>query len=55
MGVWLEENRLIVYNGDLTGRVIAVDADKWNNQELIKVDDGARLLNIDFRGFQENH
>jgi len=26
-----------VYNGDLTGRVIAVDADKWNNQELTKV------------------
>jgi len=26
-----------VYNGDLTGRVITVDADKWNNQELIKV------------------
>ncbi|QMS88649.1 hypothetical protein HUN01_13985 [Nostoc edaphicum CCNP1411] len=49
IGVWLEENRLIVYNGDLTGRVIAIDADKWNNKELRQViDDGAKLLNIEF-------
>lgn len=49
IGVWLEENRLIVHNGDLTGRVISVDADKWNDEELIKViDEGARLLNIQF-------
>ncbi|MBD2458260.1 hypothetical protein H6G80_29865 [Nostoc sp. FACHB-87] len=49
IGVWLEENRLIVYNGDLTGRVIAIDADKWTNKELRQViDDGAKLLNIDF-------
>ncbi len=49
IGVWLEENRLVVYNGDLTGRVIAVDADKWTWQELLKViDDGANFLNISF-------
>lgn len=49
IGVWLEENRLIVYNGDLTGRVIAVDADKWTRDELLSViDKGATLLNIQF-------
>lgn len=49
VGVWLEENRLIVYNGDLTGRVIAVDADKWTEPELRKViSKGAKLLNVDF-------
>ncbi|MEH1889773.1 MAG: hypothetical protein V7K92_10060 [Nostoc sp.] len=47
IGVWLEENRLIVDNGDLTGRVIAVDADKWTYKELMQViDEGAKLLNI---------
>lgn len=52
IGVWLEENRLIVYNGDLTGRVVAIDADKWTDQELIKViDEGARLLNIHFTDY----
>lgn len=35
IGVWLEENRLIVHNGDLTGRVIAIDADKWTSRVKI--------------------
>ena len=49
IGVWLEENRLIVYNGDLTGRVVSVNADKWNEEELVEViDKGAKLLNIGF-------
>jgi AAA+ ATPase superfamily predicted ATPase len=52
IGVWLEENRLIVYNGDLTGRVVAIDADKWTDEELIKViDEGAKLLNIKFTNY----
>jgi len=47
VGVWLEENRLIVQNGDLTGRVIAVNADKWEDHELFDViRDGEALLNI---------
>lgn len=47
--MWLDENRLIVYNGDLTGRVISVDADKWSNEELREVvSSGALLLNILF-------
>ncbi|WP_110634146.1 hypothetical protein [Salinicola salarius] len=49
IGVWLEENRLSVYNGDLTGRVLSIDADKWESDELkCVVEDGAALLNVEF-------
>lgn len=49
VGVWLEENRLIVYNGDLTGRVIPIDADRWARDELYAVmQAGEKLLNIKF-------
>lgn len=48
VGVWLEENRLIVQNGDLTGRVIAVNADTWEDAQLMKViEKGEDLLNIE--------
>lgn len=49
VGVWLEENRLTVYNGDLTGRVLAIDADMWTEDELQRVmSDGEVLLNVSF-------
>jgi hypothetical protein len=49
IGVWLDENRLIILNGDLTGRVISVNADKWSKEELIEVIEvGEALLNIQF-------
>lgn len=49
IGVWLEENRLSVYNGDLTGRLLPINADKWTPNELKKViSDGEALLNISF-------
>lgn len=49
VGVWLEENRLTVYNGDLTGRVVSINADKWNTNELYQViNKGEELLNIRF-------
>lgn len=49
VGVWLEDNRLIVYNGDLTGRVISINADKWRDEELRKViHDGGALLGVSF-------
>jgi hypothetical protein len=49
IGVWLEENRLSVYNGDLTGRLLPINADKWEREELTKViSDGETLLNISF-------
>ena len=36
VGVWLDENRLVQYNGDLTGRVLAVNADAWSRDELLR-------------------
>jgi hypothetical protein len=49
IGVWLEENRLVVYNGDLTGRLVPIDADRWTSDELTEVvQKGADLLNIGF-------
>ncbi|MGA7767000.1 MAG: hypothetical protein WCA27_12360 [Candidatus Sulfotelmatobacter sp.] len=49
IGVWLEENRLLVYNGDLTGRVVAINADTWTEPELRTViSKGAELLNVQF-------
>jgi hypothetical protein len=49
VAVWREENRLIVCNGDLAGRVISVDADAWSAEDLMKVFGGGEaLLNIEF-------
>lgn len=49
VGVWKEQNRLIRFNGDLTGRVVSVDADRWTADELGQViARGEDLLNIKF-------
>lgn len=49
VAVWREENRLIVYNGDLAGRVISVDADAWSPADLRRViEAGETLLNVQF-------
>lgn len=49
IGVWLEENRLTVYNGDLTGRITSVNADLWQADELRAViHSGQALLNVSF-------
>lgn len=49
VAVWREENRLIVLNGDLAGRVISVDADAWSRDDLVKVIEcGEPLLNVRF-------
>lgn len=49
VGVWLEEGRLTVYNGDLTGRIVGVNADRWTKDELREViSAGEALLNISF-------
>ena len=49
VGVWLEESRLTVYNGDLTGRVVGINADKWSDEELEEVIAvGEALLHISF-------
>lgn len=47
VGVWLEENRLIALNGDLSGRIKSVNADEWTNENLLSlIDSGEILLNI---------
>ncbi|MDM1043380.1 hypothetical protein HX004_02040 [Myroides sp. 1354] len=47
VGVWLEENRLIALNGDLSGRVKSVNADEWTDQNLLDlIATGEELLNI---------
>lgn len=47
VGVWLEENRLIAINGDLSGRVKSVNADEWTDENLFQlINDGEILLNV---------
>lgn len=49
VGVWLEEGRLVVYNGDLTGRLISINADQWTAEELTEVIEvGEKHLNVEF-------
>jgi hypothetical protein len=49
VGVWLEENRLIAFNGDLAGRIISINVDSWSLESLTAViETGCRLLNIRF-------
>jgi hypothetical protein len=49
VGVWLEANRLVVYNGDLAGRITSIPADTWTPSELARVvSSGESLLNVDF-------
>jgi hypothetical protein len=49
VGVWLEANRLTLYNGDLTGRIATINADVWLPDQLLQVvTEGENLLNIRF-------
>jgi hypothetical protein len=49
VGVWRDQNRLVHHNGDLTGRVVAIDADQWTTDELREViESGESYLNITF-------
>jgi hypothetical protein len=49
IGVWLDENRLTQYNGDLLGRVVSINADSWNSEELREViSAGGEMLNVEF-------
>lgn len=49
VGVWLETNRLTMFNGDLTGRVSTINVDRWEGADLKRViAAGEPLLNIEF-------
>lgn len=51
IGVWLEGDRLTTFNGDLTGRVVSVNADRWTKDDLRRViRKGGDLLNVEFDG-----
>ncbi|EGR0892576.1 hypothetical protein EOE71_18745, partial [Vibrio cholerae] len=56
VGVWLEDDRLTTFNGDLAGRIVSINADVWldeNIDELFSVSEA--LLNISFsNGFKES-
>ncbi len=49
VGVWLESNRLVLYNGDLAGRLIPIDVDRWKPEDLKAIiTTGEALLNVSF-------
>jgi hypothetical protein len=49
VGVWLEANKLVVYNGDLAGRITSIPADTWTEGELMAVvHAGQTPLNVEF-------
>lgn len=49
VGVWLESNRLVMYNGDLAGRLIPIDADRWEADDFESIiSNGEALLNVRF-------
>lgn len=55
IGVWMESDRLTVYNGDLTGRITNINVDVWDTSNLKQViENGKPLLNIDFPDEVEN-
>ena len=49
VGVWLEENRLVVLNSDLGGRIASINADMWSRDDLRRVIvEGGNLLSVSF-------
>lgn len=49
VGVWLDQNRLIQHNGDLTGRIQTVNADHWAPGDIrAAIEKGEQYLNIEF-------
>lgn len=49
IGVWLETGKLTKLNGDLDGRITYINADVWEEKELLDViKKGEKLLNITF-------
>ncbi|MDA8021283.1 MAG: hypothetical protein MPN21_27935, partial [Thermoanaerobaculia bacterium] len=56
VGVWLEKNRLVQFNGDLSQRLTPVDADRWDGRSLRNlIRAGEVLLNIRFSDSVVDH
>jgi hypothetical protein len=48
LGVWREKNRLVVYNGDLTDRIVEVPVEPWEPEEFYMViEEGTNYLNVE--------
>ncbi|EST59110.1 hypothetical protein K151_1932 [Proteus hauseri ZMd44] len=49
VGVWLDEDKLTTFNGDLAGRIISINADIWKPEDFkILFDNSEKILNIKF-------
>lgn len=49
IGVWLDENKIINMNGDLSSRTVTINADEWKEEYLKEViENGTKKLNIEF-------
>ncbi|MEZ5359823.1 MAG: hypothetical protein R3F48_13470 [Candidatus Zixiibacteriota bacterium] len=49
IGVWMQPGKLTRLNGDLEGRISYVNADRWEENELLAIiKKGEQLLNIEF-------
>ena len=49
IGVWLEEDRLTIHNGDLAGRIHSINADKWLDSDFDQLFEASEaLLHIRF-------
>ncbi|HDL7089151.1 TPA: hypothetical protein PXM39_000580 [Yersinia enterocolitica] len=49
VGVWLEEDKLTTFNGDLAGRIVSINADRWEEKDFYKLfENSEKLLNIKF-------
>lgn len=51
IGVWLDDNKLLRFNGDLGSRIATVNADHWSRSELEEViEKGENLIGLKFAG-----
>ncbi|WP_272575263.1 hypothetical protein [Providencia sp. PROV273] len=49
VGVWLEEDKLTTFNGDLAGRIVSINADRWEESDFHQLfANSERLLHIKF-------
>lgn len=49
IGIWLDENRMTQFNGDLGGRMVSINVDRWDGEQLGDVlKGGGDLLGVAF-------
>lgn len=56
IGVWLDDNKLLRFNGDLGSRIATVNADHWSRSELEDViEKGENLIGLKFDDHFRDH